>query len=261
MKLFVNPNRRILPGLFLGAALLLAACGGGGTVGGTGAGAGPTATEPGLCANDFFPVVDGATWTYTSTGGPTGDSSWTSTISNVRADGFTFNNQFDELSTTQEWSCTPAGLAALQYGGGPEASLTAEALTGTFETTDAEGVSVPVHIAAGDTWTQTFTIHGDMQLSGQSATGDGNVSQTYTAIGNESVTVPAGSFDAMKIQVNMHFDLEITLNGVTVPVAFDSQATNWWAPGVGWVKSDSSATIEGGEPIITTTELQSYNIP
>lgn len=251
-------------------SFLLAACGGSTATPGGGGGeatSAPTAAPgagggSGLCASDFYPVVMGATWTYSGTG-PTGAFSWTSTITDVSETSFTLTNQFDELVTTQQWSCTAQGLAALQYGSGPEATLSATGVSGVFETTDTSGVSFPVHVSAGDTWEQSFTIHGDMQIADEiTASADGDVIQSYVAVGIEPITVSAGSFDAMKIDTTITFDLVINMGeGLTVPMNFSSVTTNWWVAGVGWVKSDSSATIEGGEPIVALTELQSFSIP
>lgn len=217
----------------------------------------------GLCASDYFPVVQGATWSYSGTG-PTRDFTWSSTISDVSEANFTVTYEFSgDLTTTQQWSCTPEGLAALKYGRGPEATLSASGVSGTFETTDTSGVSFPVHIAGGDTWEQSYSIQGDMELAdGLSASASGDVIQSFVAIGSEAVTVPAGTFDAMKVEATVTFDLVIDMgNGLTVPLELAWTTTNWWASGVGWVKSDSSATIEGGDAIAAFTELESFSIP
>lgn len=258
-------DRRVLFGLLLTLALLLAACGGGGDATPTeeSGGSGGGSTGVGVCANDYYPVVNGATWTYGGTGS-SGDFTWTSTITDVSGSSFTLTNQFTDVTATQQWSCADEGIVALQYGGGPEATLnTTSGLSGAFETIDITGVSFPTHISAGDTWTQTYTIHGDMNVTeGQSATADGTVTQEYTAVGIESVTVPAGTFEAMKLEVSLHFDMQVSMGaGVTLPLAFDLQSTNWLVPGVGWVKSDTPTTAEGGEVSVSTSELQSYNIP
>lgn len=254
-------KRQTIFGLLLVIGLVLAACGGSGDSPTPGSGGG--GASAGLCSNDFYPVVVGATWTY-SGNGPTGAFTWTSTITDVSGSGFTVTNQFDELTATQQWSCTAEGLAALAYGGGPEATISTSGVNGTFETTDTAGVTFPVHISAGDTWTQTFTIHGDMGLTGagQAATADGTVTQGYTAIGMESVTVPAGTFNAMKIEAVLHFDLQVVLEGgITAPMAFDLVTTNWWVPGVGWVKSDSATSGDAGGIGSGSSELVSFSIP
>lgn len=242
------------------SAFLLAACGGGKN-GGSGGGGG-AAQVAGACANDFFPVVEGATWTYSGTG-PTGDFTWTMSVSDASNENFTLSNQLNnaEVTTTQKWSCTPDGLAALEFGGGPEASLATQGgFSATYETTDSSGVTIPAHIATGDTWTQTFTVHVDMQIGGQAATAEGTVTQTFTAMGTESVTVAAGSFNAIKVQGTQHFDLQMNMGGALVPFSFDNQTTNWLASGVGWVKMESAASGED-ETLSATMELQSYSIP
>src|SRR5215208_6076105 len=53
----------------------------------------PVAGE-GLCANAYYPVREGATWSYKSIGSPVGDYSFTDTITSVREDGFTLTSQF-----------------------------------------------------------------------------------------------------------------------------------------------------------------------
>jgi hypothetical protein len=266
-------RKALLPILFV-AAMALAACGGTPTPaptiepGGEKPTAAAAATESsggatgtGLCSNDFFPVVVGASWTYSSEGS-LGPTTWTSTITDVSESGFTMTNQYDELTATQQWSCTAEGLAALEYGGGPEATLTASGVQGTFETTDTSGVSFPTHIAAGDTWSQSFTIHGDMQLSAdQSGTADGTVTQSFNAVGLETVETAAGSFEGMRVDAAINFDLQITVQGISVPITFASTMSNWWVQGVGWVKSDSTTTIEGSEPFASSTQLTSFTIP
>src|SRR5262245_18320786 len=74
------------------------------------------APRAGLCANAYYPVREGSTWSYKSMGGPTGEYSFTDTITAVRADGFTLSSQFGSLTRTQEWACKPEGLVALQLG-------------------------------------------------------------------------------------------------------------------------------------------------
>ena len=251
--------KKVLIGM-LTLAFILAACGGGG-------GGSPTATAAshtgtGMCANDYFPVVEGATWTYHATGGPEGDTQWVSTLTDATSQGFTLTNQFDTLTATQQWGCTADGIVALNYGGGPEASLTTSGLNGTFETTDQTGETFPPHINVGDTWNQTFTLHGEITITeGTTAIADGTVTQSYTATSMESVTVPAGTFNALKLDINIQFDLQIDLGTGSIPLSFESTETNWIVQNVGWVKQESETTIEGGTSIASTTELQSYNIP
>src|SRR5512133_1953057 len=67
----------------------------------------PTSTPnaAGQCENQYYPVRPGATWSYTSSGGPTGAYHYTDSITAVRSDGFTLTSQFNNLTRTQEWAC------------------------------------------------------------------------------------------------------------------------------------------------------------
>ena len=84
------------------------------------AGSTPVAGQ-GLCTNVYYPVRQGATWTYKSTGGPAGEYSFMDTITSARENGFTLTTQIGDLTRTQEWTCNADGLAALQLGGAPAA--------------------------------------------------------------------------------------------------------------------------------------------
>ena len=85
----------------------------------------PVATEAptggqaaGACANVFYPVVDGATWTYDGSVDPIGPYTYTETVTEVQPDGFTLSGDFGEVTRLQEWSCTAEGLIAVDVPGG-----------------------------------------------------------------------------------------------------------------------------------------------
>src|SRR5215217_4878696 len=81
-----------------------------------------------LCTNTYYPVREGATWSYKSTGGPAGEYSFTDTITAVREDSFTLSTQIGEMTRAQEWTCNAQGLAALQLGGAPAAMLNSQGI-------------------------------------------------------------------------------------------------------------------------------------
>lgn len=249
---------------------LLAACGGSGSPaapadpgsGSSGSGsttpteeaAAPAEPAGSVCPNDYYPIVDGASWSFAGSS-DFGPVNWTTTINGVSSSGFSMTQSFPDLTTQQQWSCDPEGIQALDYGGGPSASLQASGgTTAVYETTGVTGVTFPTHIAAGDTWSQTFNIDGVLTTGdGEESTASGTISQSYSAIGTETVSVPAGSFEAMKIQVDTSFDLTVVVQGITAPVSSGFSETVWLVEGVGWVRSVG----EYG----TTVELQSYSIP
>ncbi len=217
-------------------------------------------TGEGACANAYYPVRQGATWNYKSTSGPAGEYSFTDTISSVRDDGFTLFSQFKDLTRTQEWTCKPEGLVALQLGGAPAATLNTQGMQLNLEVSNVSGVTYPNEINAGDQWQHSLDLQGKMTVAGQEGTATGTAQTNFTAIGTESVTVPAGTFDAMKIQVDTALNINVSYQGLSVPVTFTGSYTYWFAQGVGWVKASGSGSL-ASTSFSETIDLQSYSIP
>lgn len=214
----------------------------------------------GQCANAYYPVREGSTWMYQSTGSPTGSYSFTDTITSIRDDGFTLTTQFENVTRTQEWSCTPEGLIALQLGGAPAAAINAQGAQLELVVDNVSGVTFPSEIAAGDQWQHNLDFSGRMSIASQEGEATGNAQSSFTAIGIESVTVPVGTFEAMKIQIDTTLSISVLFQGLNVPVTFSGSYNYWFVQGVGWVKASGSGDI-GGESFTETIELQAYNIP
>jgi hypothetical protein len=184
----------------------------------------------------------------------------TNTISSVRSDGFTVTVEFDEVTLTQEWACTPNGLLALESGGGGAGTVTTDNLSLMIDTQNASGLTYPAEIQAGSTWQHTLDYSGTMEIAGQSGEAQGNTIYDYTAIGVESVSVPAGTFEAMKIDIVTTINITATFQGTTMPLTLTSTGASWFVQGVGWVKSVSQLDM-GGIQSTDTIVLQSYSIP
>jgi hypothetical protein len=220
----------------------------------------PQTSKAGQCANDLYPVIKGATWTYISTGNPAGNFTYTDTITESRPDGFTLTSQFTNLTRTQEWSCKPEGLLALQLGSGSVALSTTD-LNAHFETVDASGVTIPANIQPGSQWQYSLNLKGSSTTpDGQTSESTNMASMSAQVIGTENVSVPAGNFNALKVQVNSTLKVTATVQGTSIPFTITSASTQWFAPGVGWVKMIEQSDF-GGAPSTSTIELQSYKIP
>lgn len=221
----------------------------------------PTSSVSGLCSNLLYPVIQGATWTYSNTGSPAGSFTYTDTITNVRPDGFTLTTQFTDLTRTQDWACKQEGLQALQLGGANSAAIATQGLSAKFTTSNVTGITLPANITPGMQWTYGLDINGAIAMPGdQSAEASGPVSIDLKEAGTESVTVPAGTFNATKIEAKSTFDLNASFQSLKVPITFTSTSILFYVPGVGLVKSIESGDI-GGNSFSSTTELQTYNIP
>jgi hypothetical protein len=79
-------------------------------------------------------------------------------------------------------------------------------------------------------------------------------------MGKETVTVPAGTFEAVKFQATSLVQITADFQGLQVPVTMNGTSLIWYAPGVGYIKSVENSDFSG-TPFTSTTELQSYSLP
>jgi hypothetical protein len=214
-----------------------------------------------LCENIYFPVRAGSTWNYTGSTENSGSFSISNSVSEVRADGFTLSTTFDGLSRTQEWSCTAEGLVALTFGDGPAGEISTQGLDLDITTSNILGVSIPFNPKPGDEWNYSLDIGASLMLpDGQTGQAQGRMTTPLKAIGLESVSVPAGTFEALRIESVPTINLTATYLGLPIPVSFKGKVTIWLAPGVGWIKSTERGDFFGTS-INSTIELQSFHIP
>jgi hypothetical protein len=219
-------------------------------------------TQPGdPCANEYFPVKEKAKYIYNSTGSPSGPYTFTRKITNVRADGFTIDTKFKDQDVLQEWSCKPEGLVPTQLGAADATSILAFERFTDLTAANVTGFVMPPGITSGAEWNYTLDIQGKENVKeGTPATMTGRVSINYIAGKKETVTVPAGTFEAVAIEVNTVIDFNVVAGANTTKLSVDSTYTVWYAPGVGWVKANGYGKL-GGQDYVETIELQSYTIP
>lgn len=209
----------------------------------------------GACDNPYMPVILGGTWSY-NIDGPVPDT-YVHTILSVEADGFTEQDIFESGVTRQgKWKCENGNLIALNPSGGGSASVNADGNAVDFQTTALEGVTLPASLNPGDSWSQSLTLEGTQTINGESFPVSNQVTQACTAASVESVIVPAGTFDAMRVdcKIDMNITLDISGSPFTTPIALNN--TNWYAVKVGLVK-----TVSTGSGLDSTVELTSYSIP
>jgi hypothetical protein len=219
----------------------------------------PATAEPasGPCANDYQPVARGDTWTYDVSG--SGGTGYTDTITNAAASGFTITSDFGRVRRQTQWSCRPEGLVALRFGGGAAGTLTSEGLWALLRTTGVTGITIPRSIGLGDTWHQTFELKGTIEIGGARTTASGSVDERFEAGGVDSVTVPAGAFDAVAIDTMLTFDIQTMVAGVRTPVKVVSTGTTYLARGIGLVKATSETSLFG-QLLSATVELTGYSV-
>ncbi len=240
-----------------GAALLLAAC----TFAPTGfapvpitSGAQPTPTIPSECFNSYFPVIQGATWTYMASGHLSGTLA--RTITGVSSDGFTDQHTVPGGMQELQWNCSD-GISVSRPDMAPSGLIQAGDLAGDFQVTDTSGVTVPDNLGPGMGWNQESALDGTVPLGGQALPAHNDMITSCTTKGHEPVNVPAGNFMALRAECTTDQKLTVTLNGASIPTDVFSKSTLWYAPGVGIVKVEE---VESNGTA-TTFQLVSYKIP
>lgn len=192
------------------------------------------------CDNPFYPVVNGAAWEYAISTGT--QATHTMAISEDKV--FTLTVKGDDSTFTLKGQCTKDGIILMDVPGVSSTYSDSERRGSTLTTQNVQGVILPNDVQAGDDWTQIISITG--ASSDGEVTLSATIKTSYTALGYEQVTVPAGTFYALKVEQNG----TMTMNNTG---SFDTHGFIWYAQGVGTVKSGLDGTY--------TSELTAYNIP
>ena len=208
------------------------------------------------CDNPYLPIVLGATWNYKLTG-PVPDT-FIHTILSMESNSFVEQDVFNAGVTRQgTWNCENGNLIALNPPGGASANVSTENNVAVdFETKDLSGVTLPAVINVGDTWSQSLTLEGTQTINGTAYPASNQLTSDCKAIGLESVTVEAGTFDALRVECQTRMKLSLKLGDTPTENTINLTGTNWYVRDVGLVK-----TLTIGFGVDSTVELLSYNIP
>jgi len=214
-----------------------------------------SSSTSGACTNPYMPIITGASWSYKLTG-PVSDT-FTRSITSVEADSFADQDVFGTGVTRQsKWNCDNGNLVALNPADGGSSTINTEDYSVDFQTTALSGETLPATVNAGDTWEQTMTLEGTQSINETIIPTKNQFSNTCKAIGIESVTVEAGTFDAMKVECLTVMDLTITMNDNPIQQNLTLNNVNWYVENIGLVKT---TTTGGG--LDSMVELTTYSIP
>jgi hypothetical protein len=192
----------------------------------------------GSCSLVHYPVAAGDVNEYRTTtrqldaeGGvvSTTSSVYTERVLSVDKDRYRVATTIGGTTSDSTWLCTDEGLA-MQLDEIPEMSIT------------TTGPSIPATMDVGTEWTQTFEMDGP------------GISMRITTVNRvtsrEEITVPAGTFDAFRI------DYEARTEAPGEPPSL-TRGTQWFAVGTGIVRSTSVSDLgaEDVSTVETTLEL------
>lgn len=208
----------------------------------------PTVTSVAhACDHPYFPVQADARWTYRTSG--SAPEEMVESRTPIRADGFVSRTELAGASVEQEWQCSGDGLVAMQLSrlAMPQSQL-------RFVSTSVTGVTLPAVSAwnLGAAWSTVYQVEGG-PVAGSGNPAQGRISVASTIVAEESVTVPAGTYTALKLNHRTMLELSVTVRDFVAPMNLTFETTSWHARGVGLVKQ-----VGGGEMGETTVELTRY---
>lgn len=202
------------------------------------------------CQNPYYPVAEGATWEYQLSG--TTNGTFTRTLTAVRADGFDDQDVFSAGTTRQgSWECKEGALITLTPNSG--AAVTAAGVQATYTIESNSGISFPANPQPGQEWAQNIVYLGQESSNGVAIETRNVMNVSCKAVSIEKVSVPAGDFEALRIDCSTTIDIFVSGNLV---FAFTSASSAWHAPGVGMVKSSGTSNMGATEIV-----LLGYNLP
>ena len=210
------------------------------------------ALESGLCANSYFPPIEGLLLVYSIDGHRTQTRQINMVERGVQAPGeppmdrFTVTFIDDHINIDLEYLCTEEGISGGDMGRMMVSVLEGQDMGGetvSVESMTFEGVTLPHDISPGDTW-EAFVEVVLSAPEGVKLIATNNA--RYRFVGYETVTVAAGTFETQKIITEMDVDVGALLPDGHFMALTSSQITmvSYNAECIGMVMSESDMNLE-----------------
>lgn len=204
------------------------------------------------CDHPYLPLRSGATWSYDSTEGAFHWAVTSASGSAASAEAtMTIASGFG--SFTYHWFCTTEGIVSYDFG---SVELEGFGDVASINVTDSSGVWLPPaeSMVPGASWSNEYTTTFSISAEGVATDWSASTSETWTVAGTETISTPAGTFEALRIDGSTNTAVTAFM-GIEIPATTTSQ-TYWLAEGVGVVRYTSS-----GEGFTNTGTLTSYSVP
>ena len=208
---------------------------------------GSSGSSRGLSNTTLFPITVGNAWIYTDTleGGPSGTT--TNMITAVTPDS---GGRKVTIKTHSDIPGLPASPTLLTYQFNSDGSIEVPyAQIGSNSViVKSGGIVWPprAELASGQSRTSALTLQ--IKLVGHAITTHARV--TVKGAGTQSVTVPAGTYQATQIVE--------TITEQAAGLAVSIEVQTWLAPGVGPVKSIATTTSAGNTESVNTEVLNAF---
>lgn len=202
----------------------------------------------GACNHPYYPIRDGALYRYRMSVPGMDDTEMTIEYRVTGPDSFVTTQTYADITSEAEWTCTEEGLVRTSLGLGgmdiPGVEYTVDGVSGvTFPPVD--------QLQVGKTWQSTFTMSGEMSAEGFAIKMNIEAVTDNVLAAFESVTTPAGDFDAAKIDTTTTINMDMDMGdmpavpGMPGMSGMTTSTTMWLAEGVGMVKTESEDPTGG----------------
>lgn len=221
-----------------------------------------------ICGNPYFPLRPGDEIEYKNTGAG-GESYYTLKVLDSDKDGavkirYVFGDERG-VTVDQDLFCNDGRIMTNTY---VNLSSGQGGVEMTSDTEGVEGDLMPKDVKVGSTWTTKYTMATKFQ-GADVPDGFGGMKMTIKSenkvLSEEKITVPAGTFTALKMEVTSSIDMtmpNIQVPGysggaIQLPVSSASNITfyEWWAKGVGLVKVTSTGAGGKWETVATRASV------
>lgn len=220
------------------------------------------ALPEGPCANPYFPVVNGARYTYQTEVPEMGPTTATFAFANVTENSFDMALlDGEDTIVTYTWQCLEDGLQSplMQFNSGPDVVI---------ETVEASGVTLPApeDLEVGYTWNTRLVYR---TYIGDENTGIMQMDQTMEMVNEvvaiEPIETAYGAFDeALKIQATGTLEIATTMGDTVLPASsINTTGITWFVKDIGRVRSEDYTDFFGtGEDVAAiVTELIAIEMP
>ncbi len=197
-----------------------------------------------LCNLTYSPAQEGLTRVY-RTSGANGSGTLTTKISNVTDSSYVFtqdriegNSKYHSVGT---YSCTSAGKTITSSDSTATITGSSNQMTKTVAHQQRTGIELPAEndwkTGTSYSFTTQFTST-TTQADGTQTTVTGIQKYRYTITGKEQITVPAGTFDAFKLNYTFTGTNNVAApNGKILSTADSGSGVSWSAAGIGSIKT------------------------
>ncbi len=200
-----------------------------------------------LCYHPYFPIIEGASWTYDDTM----DEDYTLRIEETGEDSFTMVQEMldENVVFTAEWYCSEDGILRGTFGQMDLINQTAgdeETPEFQFETLEWEGQTLPSPelLEIGYTWTSFYQLSASLDIEALSQSTEMEVIVDHEIAGIEEVIVPAGTFsDAIRVDSDGVILMSLVSEENSTAIgALNFNYSTWYVENLGMVKSTSEAS-------------------